>query len=334
MSVSEPPPTRPGFEVDERVPDPLSGERLDRVVAMLADVGRKEAAVLIGGGEVRVGDRVVEKVSRKVRVGERIRFAVPELDDAVRADADVEFDVVHADDTVVVIDKPAGLVVHPGAGTSASTLVHGLLARFPDVAGVGAEERPGLVHRLDKGTSGLLVVARTPDAHADLVDQLVERSVHRVYRALVHGHVASSDGVIDAPLGRSPRDPLRQAVVADGREARTWYAVESWRTVPDPEGGEDGIPVTEVRCELETGRTHQIRVHLAAIGHPVVADTLYGGTELDGLAPLGRPFLHAERLGFVHPATDDDVEFAAPLPTDLTAMLDATVPVERGDTDD
>ncbi len=329
MSDVDPIAGRPGRSVDERVPDALARERLDRVVSMLADISRREAAELIAGGAVSIGDRAVTKASRKLNEGERVRISVPELAPTLVADDTVEFGVVHEDRDVIVIDKPAGLVVHPGAGTTASTLVHGLLARFPDVADVGDPTRPGLVHRLDKGTSGLLVVARTAAAHADLVDQLVERTVHRRYRSLVHGHVSSSDGVIDAPLGRSPRDPLRQAVVADGREARTWYSVQEWRSVPGIGDAADEL-VTEVRCELETGRTHQIRVHLAAIDHPVVGDTVYGGRELVGVEPIGRPFLHAEALGFIHPGSGDEVEFESDLAGDLTALLERTSVVEMG----
>ncbi len=315
---------RDGRDVTEQVPEPLAGERLDRVVAMVADVSRRESAELIADGEVRLSGRVVTKVSHKVAAGQLLEVVVPAVAATLVADPSITVPVVYEDDHVIVVDKPAGLVVHPGAGTTTGTLVHGLLASHPDLSGVGGEERPGLVHRLDKGTSGLLVVARTSDAHADLVEQLAERTVHRVYRALVHGHVASDEGLIDAPLGRSPRDPLRQAVVADGREARTWYTVAERRELPGARPDDDPVPVTEVICELETGRTHQIRVHLAAIGHPVVADTTYQGKELPG-ARLGRPFLHAQQLGFVHPATDEDVTYTADLPADLVTVLDATV---------
>jgi 23S rRNA pseudouridine1911/1915/1917 synthase len=220
------------------------------------------------------------------------------------ADPSVAVPVVFEDEHVVVVDKPAGLVVHPGAGSGAGTMVHGLLASHPDIAGVGGDEvRPGIVHRLDAGTSGLLVVARTEAAHADLVAQLAARSVERRYRALVHGTVAAPAGLVDGPLGRDPRDPTRFAVVVGGKEARTRYEVLERRAA-----------TTLLACRLETGRTHQIRVHLAAIGHPVVGDPVYGGRHELGLT---RPYLHAFRLGFNHPATGERVAFESPLPPDL-----------------
>jgi 23S rRNA pseudouridine1911/1915/1917 synthase len=213
---------------------------------------------------------------------------------------------------VVVVDKQPGLVVHPGAGHRESTLVHGLLARFPDLAGVGQAERPGLVHRLDRGTSGLLVVARTPAAHEHLVDQLATHSVERIYTALCWRHFEHPHGVVDAPIGRSRRDPMRMAVAMDGRPARTHYRVDDQYHEP--------IEASLVTCELETGRTHQIRVHLASVGHAVVGDEVYGGVRRSFDCP--RPFLHARELAFVHPGSGEAVRFRSPLPADLVAVLD------------
>jgi 23S rRNA pseudouridine1911/1915/1917 synthase len=224
--------------------------------------------------------------------------------------------VVHEDAEVIVIDKPAGLVVHPGAGHADGTLVNGLLARFPELAAVGDPARPGIVHRLDAGTSGLLVVARTPPAYASLTAQLGERSVERAYDTLVAGRVENDEGVVDAPIGRSTREPTRMAVRADGRAARTRYLVVSRWTEPQA--------VSRLECRLETGRTHQIRVHLAAIGHPVVGDVRYGGGR--SALPLDRPFLHAARLRFRHPGTGEPVAFASSLPPDLQAVLDRLGP--------
>jgi 23S rRNA pseudouridine1911/1915/1917 synthase len=209
------------------------------------------------------------------------------------------------------VDKPAGLVVHPGAGHRDGTLVGGLLARFPELASVGAPARPGIVHRLDRGTSGLLVVARTPAAFDDLVTQLSARTVERRYVAVVLGVPAPRSGVVDAPIGRSPRDPTRMAVAATGRPARTHYRVE--------QAFEQPVVAARLACRLETGRTHQVRVHLSAIGHPVVGDARYGGDR--PALPAPRPCLHAARLGFRHPSTGEEMAFEAPLPRDLEAVL-------------
>jgi 23S rRNA pseudouridine1911/1915/1917 synthase len=297
------------------VPAALDGERLDRAVALLADLSRSEAASLVAGGRVQIDGTPTTVRSRRLREGEAIAVDLGTPSTAqVVADPSIDVAVVHADDSVIVVDKPAGLVVHPGAGHHSGTLVHGLVARFPDIAGVGDPNRPGIVHRLDQGTSGLLVVARTEVAAADLVEQLSRREVIRRYDALVNGTVEADAGIVDAPIARSPRDPTRMAVVAEGRPARTRYRVIArWE---DP-------PVTRLRCELETGRTHQIRVHLAAIGHPVVGDVRYGAGRTLG---LDRPFLHAAELAFRHPSTGEQVSFTAPLPADLEAVLDRLGP--------
>lgn len=298
----------------EEVPAALDGERLDRFVSLLTGCSRSEATDLVRAGAVTVAGLAVHKGSHRVAEGDVVELASdphhePELPSA---DPSIALTVVHEDDDVIVIDKPAGLVVHPGPGHKGGTLVHALLARYPEVVGVGEPERPGLVHRLDRGTSGLLVVARTPDAHRDLVEQLSTHTVERVYTALVWRHPEHSHGVIDAPIGRSRRDPLRMTVAMDGRESRTHYSVD--RTYTDP------VEVTLLTCELETGRTHQIRVHLTSIGHPVVGDPLYGGKRQS--LPVPRPFLHARRLRFVHPGTGLEMGFDSPLPADLSDVLE------------
>ena len=297
------------------VPQSLAGERVDRAVALLTGRTRTEVAELVARGDVRIGNAVVTTRSRRVSAGETLEVDVPAAPDGVpRADAGVAFDVVHADAEVVVVDKPAGLVVHPGAGVRSATLVHGLLARFPDLADQEwpDRERPGIVHRLDKQTSGLLVVARTAAAGDALGAQLRARSVDRRYLALAIGAFEHDAGTIDAPVGRGSRDRTRMAVVAAGRDARTHYTVvERFATQP---------ATTLVECKLDTGRTHQIRVHLAAIGHPVVGDSRYRGASLLGLS---RPFLHAYRLAFDHPRTGDRVEFSSVLPPDLGAARSA-----------
>jgi len=296
----------------------LAGERVDRVVAMLTGLPRAAVAALVAGGGVRLGGQVVATRSRRVAEGDVLVVAVPDAaaEAAPAPDPAVDVVVVHADPEVVVVDKPAGLVVHPGHGNQRGTLVHGLLARFPDVQGVGDPRRPGIVHRLDKGTSGLLAVARTPTAYASLVGQLAARTVERRYLALVWGEVVGEAGLVDAPLARGDRDPTRMAVSAEGRTARTRYRV--LRRLSSP------VPATLLECRLETGRTHQVRVHLASIGHPVCGDGRYGGTRSvpSGAGHLPRPFLHAAALAFDHPATAGRVAFASPLPPDLETVLD------------
>ncbi|MEY4174415.1 MAG: pseudouridine synthase RluD, partial [Actinomycetota bacterium] len=213
--------------IEEEIPAALSGERLDRVVALVVGCSRSEAQQLLALGAVTV-DGEAQSVG-KLRLSEGQRVSVhPELlpgPEAPAADPAVEFTVVHADEHLIVVDKPAGLVVHPGAGNPDGTLVNGLLARFPEIAEVGESHRPGIVHRLDLGTSGLLAVARTQRAYHELVDALASRDVGRVYLALVWGHLANSHGVIDAPIGRDHRDPMRMAVVVDGKPSRTRYKV-------------------------------------------------------------------------------------------------------------
>jgi 23S rRNA pseudouridine1911/1915/1917 synthase len=302
--------------VRETIPGPLDGERLDRVVALLTGLPRAQVAELVAAGAVRVGGAVVPARSRRVAAGETVEVdlpARPAADERPAPDPGVELSVVHADEHVIVVDKPAGLVVHPGAGHPDGTLVNGLLARFGDLAAVGEPHRPGIVHRLDRGTSGLLVVARTAAAHAALVAQLRSRAVERVYLALVWGSLDAPSGLIDAPVGRADTDRTRMTVSARGREARTRYRVTTRFREP--------APLTLVECRLETGRTHQIRVHLAAIGHPVVGDVRYRGVR--PAVALRRPFLHACRLAFDHPATGARVEYEAGLPADLEAVVAA-----------
>lgn len=300
--------------IEEQVPTALDGERLDRVVALVLDVSRSAAAQLVDAGGVRVDGNPAS--SGKVRLVEGQTVTIdPSLlagESAPQPDPTVEFAVVHADDSVIVIDKPAGLVVHPGAGNADRTLVNGLLARFPEIAAVGDDPiRPGIVHRLDAGSSGLLVVARTDAARHALIGQFAEHHAERTYRALVWGHPDAPHGVIDAPVGRSKRDPLRMAVVADGRPARTEYQVLDRFTRP--------AELALLECRLETGRTHQIRVHLSSIGHPLVGDPVYG--QRRPRLQLERPFLHAARLAFDHPDTGERVEFESPLAPDLEHRL-------------
>jgi 23S rRNA pseudouridine1911/1915/1917 synthase len=220
--------------------------------------------------------------------------------------------VVHEDDHVLVVDKPAGMVVHPGAGHVRGTLAAAVLAHAPGTAGVGGARRPGVVHRLDKDTSGLLVIAKTSQAYASLTAQLLARTVRRVYLAIVHGRVATEAGTVDKPIGRDPRDRTHMAVVPAGRGRR---AVTHFRVIERLKG------FSYVEARLETGRTHQIRVHLASLGHPVVGDTVYGRRRPGPPIPIGGLALHATTLAFLHPVTGRPMELAAPLPARLGRLL-------------
>jgi 23S rRNA pseudouridine1911/1915/1917 synthase len=294
------------------VPAALAGDRVDRALSFITGWPRAAVQDLIDDGSVLIDGEVVAK-SHRLHEGSVIEvLAEPPLDADVRPEPDpaVAVDVRFADDDVVVVDKPAGLVVHPGAGNAGGTLVNGLLARFPDIATVGDPMRPGIVHRLDRDTSGLLMVARTARAYDALVAQLSERTVERLYAALVWGRLQSPRGMIDAPIGRSGARRTRMAVRDAGKPARTEYHVAE--VFPAP-------LCSLLECKLETGRTHQIRVHLAAIGHPVVGDGTYGGSR-DSIA-LARPFLHAATLGFDHPVTGERLRFEAALPAELQAVL-------------
>lgn len=294
------------------VPEALVGERIDRVVSMLTELSRSVVHQMIADGEVTLDGVVPAKPSIKVELSSIIELELPQADPGPQPDPSVVLDVVHADDHVLVINKSPNLVVHPGAGVTTGTVVHGLLAAFPEVVDVGDDPvRPGIVHRLDKGTSGLLMVARTPLAYESLTGQLADRTVMRRYVALVDGEVESAEGLIDGPLGRSPRDATRQAVVVGGREARTRYDVI-----------ERLGQFTLLHCRLETGRTHQIRAHLEAIGHPVAGDSRYGSSTGESIG-LERPFLHAQTLGFVHPNDDELMVFESDLTDDLEAALAA-----------
>ena len=295
------------------VPVALDGDRVDRALSFMTGWPRAAVQVLIDEGSVTVDGHEVSK-SYRLHEGDVLEvLAEPTLDSDVRPEADprVEVDVRFADDDVIVVAKPAGLVVHPGAGHATGTLVNGLLARFPEIAGVGDPMRPGIVHRLDRDTSGLLAVARTARAYDSLVAQLAARSVERLYVALVWGRLSSPRGLIDAPIGRSGARRTRMAVRNEGKQARTEYRVVEAFEMP---------LCALVECKLETGRTHQIRVHLAAIGHPVVGDGTYGGSR--DQIPMTRPFLHAATLGFDHPATGERLRFEEPLPHELQTVLD------------
>jgi len=298
--------------IEETIPTALAGERLDRIVALLADVSRSDAAAVIKSDGVSVDGVIVHSGKERMSAG-----AVVAIDEACipkpqlpQADSQVRFEVVFEDPNIIVIDKPAGLVVHPAAGHHGGTLVNGLLARYPEIAELGEPSRPGVVHRLDQGTSGLLVLARSASAFQRLTEMLSEHEVQRTYRVLVWGIPADVEFTIDAPIARDPQDPLRMAVVSSGKEARTHVTVLEQFHDPD---------MALLECQLETGRTHQIRVHLRAVGHPVVGDPAYGGARSG--VELKRPFLHAYQLSFHHPTTGEIMNFRSELPEDLGRFL-------------
>ena len=306
-----------GEWLEVAVPGSLEDVRVDRAVALLTGRSRSEVVELVRAGRVFLDGVAARRPSLALRGGEMLRLWLPRpAPDGVVADPGVAVSVVASGDDYVVVEKAAGVVVHPGAGQWEGTLIAGVMALYPEIEELGHEpegdpRRPGVVHRLDKGTSGLLVVARTSRGRASLVEQLSRRSVERRYLGLLDGHLAHDRGLIDAPIGRSVHDPLRMAVRSDGREARTHYEVIARREHP---------ATTLVRLRLETGRTHQIRVHLASIGHPVVNDTRYGHRRDDRLAD-GRIFLHAGVLGFDDPASGERVTFRSDPPPDLRDLL-------------
>lgn len=297
----------------ESIPAALADQRLDRVVSLIADISRAATATLIEIGGVTVDGVVATAGKVKMKEGQEVTVDTAKIPakELPQPDAEVEIDVVFADEHIIVVNKAPGIVVHPGAGNPSGTLVNGVLAQFPDIATVGDQLRPGIVHRLDAGTSGLMVVARSQIAYDSLVDALTRRDVSRIYSALVWGHPEVSTGVIDAPIGRDQRDPTKMAVVIDGKFARTHYDVVQKFDLPQP--------CALVECQLETGRTHQIRVHLDSIGHPVVGDSTYGGARSSLSSP--RPMLHAAKLSFTHPFTDETVSFAVPIPEDMQSVI-------------
>ncbi|MDA1257039.1 MAG: RluA family pseudouridine synthase [Chloroflexi bacterium] len=292
---------------------PGEKRRLDVCVADgVPDISRSTAQRLVREGAVAVNGAIEMRPSHAVTPGAEIRVELP----APPGDTELlashqQFEIAWEDGHLLIVDKPSGLSVHPGPGHESDTLVNGLLARFPEIRGVGEHDRPGIVHRLDRDTSGLMLVARTGRAHALLTEAIRERRVRRHYTALVRGGPETDAGVIDAPLGRDPHNRQRQAIVEDGREARTRFSVL-----------ERLSRTTLLGVELETGRTHQIRIHLSSIGHPVCGDAVYGRAA-KGPGGLGRQFLHASGLSFTHPVSGEEIQLESPLPEDLQSSLDA-----------
>jgi 23S rRNA pseudouridine1911/1915/1917 synthase len=312
-----------------------AGERLDRFLGQAAAakriaLSRTRLKALIEAGEVRIGDSVARDPSTRLTAGARIAFEAPVAEDSPLIGEDIDLAVIHEDEHLIVIDKPAGLVVHPAPGHAAGTLVNALIRHCgASLSGIGGVKRPGIVHRLDKDTSGLLVVAKTDAAHRGLADLFADHgrtgSLKREYLALVWGGFDASAGKVMGAIGRDPRHREKMAVVSEERGRR---ALTHWRL-------EEALsPASLIACQLETGRTHQIRVHMASIGHPLLGDSVYGSgfktkAALLGaragsaLAALGRQALHASVLGFEHPVTGEALRFQSPLPEDFARLLKA-----------
>jgi 23S rRNA pseudouridine1911/1915/1917 synthase len=289
------------FEFDVDSP----GSRLDTYVARQCGISRAHAQKLIEDDQVTVNGRYV-KSSHRLDAGDKVTATIPPPSPISLTAEDIPLTVVYEDNDLIVVDKPAGLLVHPAAGKYTGTLVNALLARCPDLGGIDGSVRPGIVHRLDKDTSGLMVASKNDAAQAGLSRQIKQRSITKGYLALVTGHLSPERGAIEGPIGRHPNNRKRMAVVTGGREARTQYQVIKYL---------DGHTLLEAMPE--TGRTHQIRVHFSAIGHPLFGDPVYGKKS----SLLGRQFLHAHRLGFRLPSNGEYVEFRSELPHELEETL-------------
>ena len=284
-----------------------AGERIDKAVSSLqTEWSRTQIGNWISEGVLTVNGEVV-KPKYKVKTGDVIEITVPEVEELEIVAEDLNLEIIYEDADVLVVNKPRGMVVHPAPGHTTGTLVNGLMHHCTDLSGINGVMRPGIVHRIDKDTTGLLMVAKNDVAHESLVNQLVEKTVTRKYTALVHGHIAHDKGTIDAPIGRDTKDRQKQAVVDSGKHAVTHFQVI-----------ERFGDYTLVECRLETGRTHQIRVHMNYIGFPLVGDPKYGPRKT---IDFGGQVLHAGVIGFIHPVTGEYLEFSAPLPEDFEQLL-------------
>ena len=294
-----------GFVIDEE----HAGLRADSVLSVLMeDVSRSYIQKLIEGGSVTVDGKPMVSKKEKLRAGAEVVLDLPEPAPCEAVPEDIPLDIVYEDDDLIVVNKPKGMVVHPAAGTLSGTLVNALLFHCSCLSSINGVQRPGIVHRIDKDTSGLLVCAKSDAAHRGLSEQLAEHSVTRRYRAVVFGRLRDDSGRIDAPIGRDPKNRLRMAVVPGGKNAVTNYRVLTYM---------NGF--TEIEARLETGRTHQIRVHMTSIGHPLLGDTVYGPAKQP--YKLNGQMLHAGILGFVHPVTGQYMEFEAEPPEEYLTTL-------------
>jgi 23S rRNA pseudouridine1911/1915/1917 synthase len=290
------------------------GERLDRALAdALPELSRAQIQRLIKEGQITMGGKAT-KASHRLEGGEQLRVRLPEPVETALVPEAIPLDIRYEDEDIIIINKPAGMVVHPAPGHERGTLVNAVLSHAPDLPGVGGEKRPGIVHRLDKDTSGLIVVAKHDVALRGVQRQFKQRSVRKVYLALVEGHIQPSEALIDAPIGRDPRQRKRMAVIPPNRSARARPAQTSYKLV-DRYGD-----FSLVACYPLTGRTHQIRVHLAFAGFPIVGDAIYGRRKQR--LPLKRHFLHAAELTFRRPSDGESVTFRAELPPELQQLLE------------
>lgn len=294
-------------QVTYTIEEQQQGERIDKALSSLqTEWSRTQIGNWISEGIIQVNGEAV-KAKYKVKAGDVIAIDVPEVEELDVVAENLDLDIVYEDADVLVVNKPKGMVVHPAPGHMTGTLVNGLMYHCKDLSGINGVLRPGIVHRIDKDTSGLLMVAKNDTAHESLVNQLVNKTVTRKYIALVHGHIAHDKGTIDAPIGRDQKDRQKQAVVDNGKHAVTHFQVV-----------ERFGDYTLVECRLETGRTHQIRVHMNYIGFPLVGDPKYGPKKT---IDFGGQVLHAATLGFDHPSSGEYLEFEAPLPADYEQLL-------------
>ena len=315
--------SRPGDDLAFEVTPELAGSRLDRALAAAAGIARNQAQGWIEGGRVTVDGRVGTKTGLALKAGTTVRWETPPAPDPRLVGEEGELAVLHLDDQLIVLDKPAGIAMHPGAGRPAATLANRLLGRFPELAGVGGPGRPGIVHRLDRDTSGVVVVARTPSAYEHLSRDFAARRVEKLYLAIAHGVPEPRSGRIEQPIARHTVKRQQMAVRAGGRPAVTLY-----RTLAATESrtARGSARLALLELDLKTGRTHQIRVHLKYLKHPIAGDLTYGSGAAAGAPRLA---LHAWRLAFRHPASGERVEFRAPFAPDLAAWwsaLGGTIP--------
>lgn len=286
----------------------VAGERLDKAVSLLnEELSRSQAQQMIKDGHILVNGQGT-KTNYKCSIDDKIEISFPEPEELDVLPEEMDLDIYYEDGDVLVVNKPKGMVVHPAPGHASGTLVNGLMAHCKDLSGINGVLRPGIVHRIDKDTSGLLMVAKNDMAHESLVNQLVEKTVTRKYQAIVHGTIPHDYGTVDAPLGRDPKDRQSMTVVDGGKHAVThFHVIHRYKDF------------THVECQLETGRTHQIRVHMKYIGYPLAGDPKYGPRKT---LEIGGQALHAGVLGFVHPRTGEYMEFEAPLPAYFSELLE------------
>ena len=277
-----------------------AGKRLDTYLSEKYDITRSRAGTLIKEGRAAVNGASVTKAGYALRAGDEVNLDIPSPEPTDVVAQDIPLRIVYEDSDLAVVYKPSGMVVHPAAGNHDGTMVNALLYQLSDLSGIGGEERPGIVHRIDKDTSGLLLVAKNDKAHVGLSEQISVHSVERAYKAIVIGHMKEESGFVDAPIGRHPTDRKKMAIVKGGREART-----NWKVLEQLRGA------TLIECRLTTGRTHQIRVHMASIGHPVLGDPVYGPRK-SPYPVEGGQLLHAGRIGFIHPVTGEKLLFEEP----------------------